>query len=128
VTGAAPRAGMRAGDVVCHRGESTGYSCSQVELTDFAPAGDLCGGACLPTWTTVSGPGCKAGDSGSPVFLGTTAYGILKGGSYRSNGSCAFYFYMSTDFLPAGWRLLTTDPAAAAIVSPPSVLKAAPVP
>nr|WP_163959998.1 hypothetical protein [Sphingomonas insulae] len=108
VTGARGRAGMRAGDVVCHRGERTGYSCSQVELTDFAPAGDLCGGACLPTWTTVAGPVCKSGDSGSPVFLGGTAYGILKGGSYRSDGSCAFYFYMSTDYLPAGWRLLTT--------------------
>lgn len=101
------RAGTRAGDIVCHRGERTGYSCSEVELTDFAPAGDLCGGACLPTWTTVAGPLCKSGDSGSPVFLGDTAYGILKGGSYRADGSCAFYFYMSTDFLPTGWRLLT---------------------
>jgi hypothetical protein len=110
VMGARGRAGMRAGDVVCHRGERTGYSCSQVELTDFAPAGDLCGGACLPTWTTVAGPVCKGGDSGSPVFLGNTAYGILKGGSYRSDGSCAFYFYMSTDYLPTGWRLLTADP------------------
>lgn len=107
VTGARGRAGMRAGDIVCHRGERTGYSCAPVELTDFAPAGDLCGGACLPTWTTAAGPGCKGGDSGSPVFLGTTAYGLLKGGSYRSDGSCAFYFYMSTDFLPPGWRLLT---------------------
>jgi streptogrisin C len=111
VVGARGRAGMRAGDVVCHRGERTGYSCSQVELTDFAPAGDLCGGACLPTWTTVAGPVCKSGDSGSPVFLGDTAYGILKGGSYRPDGSCAFYFYMSTDYLPSGWRLLTADPA-----------------
>lgn len=109
VTGARSRAGTRAGDIVCHRGERTGYSCAAVELTDFAPAGDLCGGACLPTWTTVAGPGCKGGDSGSPVFLGTTAYGLLKGGSYRSDGSCAFYFYMSTDFLPTGWRLLTAS-------------------
>lgn len=109
VSGARPRAGTRAGDVVCHRGERTGYSCSMVELTDFAPAGDLCGGACLPTWTSVAGPACKGGDSGAPVFLGTTAYGILKGGSYRADGSCAFYFYMSTDYLPVGWRLLTAD-------------------
>lgn len=107
VTGSRDRAGTRAGDIVCHRGERTGYSCSQVELTDFAPAGDLCGGACLPTWTTVAGPDCKGGDSGSPVFIGTTALGIVKGGSYRSDGSCAFYFYMSVDYLPTGWRLLT---------------------
>lgn len=109
VTGAQPRAGVRAGDVVCHRGERTGYSCSLIELTDFAPAGDLCGGACLPTWTTVTGPACKGGDSGAPVFLGTTAYGIVKGGSYRADRSCAFYFYMSTDYLPTGWRLLTAS-------------------
>ena len=107
VTGARSAAGTRAGDIVCHRGERTGYSCAAVELTHFAPAGDLCGGACLPTWVTVAGPGCKGGDSGSPVFLGTTAFGLLKGGSYRSDGSCAFYFYMSTDYLPTGWRLLT---------------------
>ena len=104
------RASMRAGDVVCHRGERTGYSCAEVELTDFAPAGDLCGGACLPTWTTVSGPVCKSGDSGSPVFLGNTALGILKGGSYRADGSCAFYFYMSTDYIPSPWRLMTAGP------------------
>jgi streptogrisin C len=121
VKGARNRAGTRAGDVVCHRGERTGYSCSQVDLTDFAPAGDLCGGACLPTWTTVAGPMCKGGDSGSPVFLGSTAYGIMKGGSYRADGSCAFYFYMSIDYLPIGWRLLTderADPADPAAIKP----------
>lgn len=125
VTGAAPRTAMRAGDIVCHRGERTGYSCSAVELTDFAPAGDLCDGNCRPTWTTVAGPMCRGGDSGSPVFLGTTAYGILKGGSYRSDGSCAFYFFMSTDYLPMGWRLLTTDPAPP--VPPPVRMTAAPM-
>ena len=113
-------AGTRAGDVVCHRGERTGYSCSQVELTDFAPAGDLCGGACLPTWVTVAGPTCQSGDSGSPIFVGTTALGILKGGTYRSDGSCAFYFYMSTDYLPAGWRLLLANqsPATSSLATP----------
>ncbi|MEG3087790.1 hypothetical protein [Sphingomonas sp. PB4P5] len=106
VTGQRTRAGTRSGDVVCHRGERTGYSCALVELTDFAPAGDICGGACLPTWVTVAGPTCNSGDSGSPVFSGGTAFGILKGGSYRRDGSCAFYFYMSVDYLPQGWTLL----------------------
>ena len=102
------------GDFVCHRGERTGYSCALVELTDFAPAGDLCGGACTASWVTVAGPHCGGGDSGAPVFADTTAFGIVKGGSYRGDGTCAFYFYMSVDYLPAGWRLLTATPAAPA--------------
>lgn len=106
VTGMRTREQMRAGDFVCHRGERTGYSCAVVELTDFAPAGDLCGGPCLPTWVTVSGPTCKGGDSGSPVFAGTTALGILKGATYRPDGSCAFYFYMAIDYLPQPWSLV----------------------
>ncbi len=113
VTGQRSRDSMRAGDFVCHRGERTGYSCATVQLTDFAPAGDLCGGPCLPTWVTVSGPTCGGGDSGSPVFTGTTALGILKGASYRGDGSCAFYFYMSVDYLPQGWSLLTAPSAQA---------------
>ena len=109
------RAGVRAtraGDFVCHRGERTGYSCSLVELTDFAPAGDLCGGACLPTWVDGGGADLQGRrQRQSRCSSATTAYGILKGGSYRRDGSCAFYFYMSTDYLPSGWRLLTADPA-----------------
>ena len=111
VTGAERRDSTRAGDVVCHRGERTGYSCATVELVDFAPAGDLCGGPCTPTWVTVAGPTCQSGDSGAPVFLGTTAFGIVKGGSYRADGSCVFYFYMTTDYLPDGWRLLLAPSA-----------------
>lgn len=102
----------RAGDFVCHRGESSGYSCAEIELVDFAPAGDLCGGACLPTWVTVAGPNCKGGDSGGPVFSGTTAFGVVKGASYRRDGSCAFYFYMSLDYLPAPWTLLVDNGSA----------------
>ncbi|MDQ1230618.1 hypothetical protein [Sphingomonas sp. SORGH_AS_0879] len=107
VTGSRPRTSTRAGDVVCHRGERTGYSCAEVWMPDFAPAGDLCGGGCTPTWVAVRGPTCRSGDSGGPVFLGGTAFGIVKGGSYRGDGGCAFYYYMSVDFLPNGWVLAT---------------------
>lgn len=119
VTGSRTRDQTRAGDFVCHRGERTGYSCAVVELTDFAPAGDLCGGACLPTWVTVAGPTCKGGDSGSPVFSGTTALGILKGATYRPDGSCAFYFYMSVDYLPQPWSLVLDAAPALPGVQPP---------
>ena len=98
-------ASTRAGDFVCHYGESSGYSCSIVELTDYAPPGDLCGGPCSPTWVTVRGPTCVPGDSGGPVFSGGIAFGIAKGIN-RKGDRCEFYYYMSTDYLPDGWRLL----------------------
>jgi hypothetical protein len=111
------RRSARAGDWTCHRGERSGYSCAEIELTDFAPSGDLCGGACTPTWVTVGGPVCRSGDSGGPVFIGTTALGILKGASYDSSGACNFYYYMSTDFLPEGWTVMR-QPVAAAPLTP----------
>ncbi|MBS0477709.1 MAG: hypothetical protein JSR79_00205 [Proteobacteria bacterium] len=117
VTGQRSRDSTRAGDFVCHRGETTGYSCAIVELTDFAPAGDLCGGPCLPTWVTVAGPTCRGGDSGSPVFIGTTALGIVKGATYRG-GACIFYFYMSADYIPQPWRLVL-GPSTPPVPSPP---------
>jgi len=104
------RARTRAGETVCHRGESSGYSCAEVQLTDFAPPGELCGGPCDTTWVTVAGPSCRGGDSGGPVFVGTTAFGIVKGGNYAADGRCNFYFYMSTDYLPPGWSLLLEEP------------------
>jgi streptogrisin C len=98
-------ASTRAGDFVCHWGESSGYTCAEVELTDYAPPGALCGGPCEPTWVTVPGPGCVAGDSGGPVFSGTTAFGIAKGINRTASGRCNFYYYMSTDYLPSPWQL-----------------------
>lgn len=114
------RESTRAGDFVCHRGERTGYSCAQVAIVDFAPAGDLCGGACLPTWVAVEGPTCKAGDSGAPVFDGTVALGLVKGGTYRRNGECLFYYYMSTDYLPTGWSLTYRPTIARLPPAPPT--------
>ena len=105
------RDSTRAGDFVCHYGESSGYSCAQVELTDYAPPGALCGGPCSPTWVTVRGPGCIAGDSGGPVFSGAVAFGIAKGINRALSGRCNFYYYMSTDYLPQPWRLMTAGDA-----------------
>jgi hypothetical protein len=107
------RASLRAGDYVCHYGETTGYSCAEIDLTDYAPPGDLCGGPCAPMWVTVKGPNCRAGDSGGPIFIGTTAVGIFKGGSGTRTPPCNFYYFMSIDFLPAGWTLMYKDPAPA---------------
>ena len=104
--GARSRLSTRAGEWLCHYGESSGYSCAEVELIHFAPPGQLCGGACAPTWVSVRTNDCRSGDSGGPVFSGDIAFGITKGGSGGRNSRCNFYFYMSTDFLPAPWRLL----------------------
>jgi hypothetical protein len=104
-------ASTRAGDFVCHYGESSGYSCAEVELTDYAPPGALCGGPCSPTWVTVRGPSCIPGDSGGPVFSGTVAFGIAKGINRHLSGPCNFYYYMSTDYLPQPWRLMTASDA-----------------
>lgn len=121
VAGARSRTGTRAGDWVCHWGESSGYSCAEVGLTDFAPPGDLCAGLCEPVWLKVDSTDCMAGDSGGPVFSGSVAYGITKGGS-GLEGECNFYFYMSTDYLPDGWALLRDDvPSPAADAPSPAV-------
>lgn len=108
VTGWLTRPMTRAGDWVCKRGESTGASCAEVELTDFAPPGELCGGLCSASWVTVKGPHCRRGDSGAPVYIGSTALGVLKGGAFLPGNACAFYYYMSVDYLPDGWRLMTS--------------------
>jgi streptogrisin C len=113
-------ASTRAGDFVCHYGESSGYSCATVELTDYAPPGDLCGGPCSPTWVTVQGPSCVPGDSGGPVFSGDVAFGIAKGINRDDAGRCEFYYYMSTDYLPPPWRLLTAGDVSGRRAGPPA--------
>ena len=106
VTSWRPRASIRAGDSLCHWGERSGYSCAEVELTDFSPPGLLCGGVCEPVWVTVRTPDCHGGDSGGPVFSGTVAVGLVKGGNRTRAGRCNFYYFMSVDYLPPPWRLL----------------------
>ena len=109
VTGWVTRPMTRSGDWVCKRGETSGASCAEIELADFAPPGELCGGLCSASWVTVKGPVCSRGDSGAPVFIGTTAVGVLKGGAFVENDGCAFYYYMSLDYLPGEWRVVRTE-------------------
>ena len=97
-------AATRAGDFVCHRGIRTGYSCAEVRFPDYAPPGDLCAGNCPATWVAVAGPKCRGGDSGGPIFMGSVAFGWMKGSS-TENGTCQLYYYMSADYLPAGWTV-----------------------
>jgi hypothetical protein len=104
------RTSVRAGDWLCHWGEKSGYACAEVELTDYAPPGALCAGPCEPLFTTLAGPDCGAGDSGGPIFIGTTAVGIIKGGSKARDGvACNFSYFQSVDYLPPGWRLKLAD-------------------
>lgn len=121
------RDSTRVGDYVCHRGERTGYSCATVEFIDYAPPGDLCAGPCTPTWVAVNGPDCGKGDSGGPVFSGMIAFGLMKGASNSSDDTCRLYYYMSVDYLPAGWRIAyERQPYQAASASIPTVGAASP--
>jgi hypothetical protein len=47
------------------------------------------------------------------VFSGTVAFGIAKGVNRNAAGRCNFYYYMSTDYLPPPWRLLTVGDVSA---------------
>jgi streptogrisin C len=102
------RSATRAGDSACHRGETTGASCSFVDMVNYAPPDSMCGGDCYNTCITVLGPNCRGGDSGGPVYELDLARGLLKGvSSDPTSGTCNFYFYMPLDYLPSGWTLLT---------------------
>jgi hypothetical protein len=113
LTGRRYRSSTAAGNHVCHRGSTTGYSCGYVQLTNYTPTyAGACGTvACSAVWVLVdgdSGTACYSGDSGGPVFASQTAFGLVKGASFSGTalGQCNFFIYMSTDFLPSGWSLL----------------------
>ena len=113
LTGRRLRTSTAVGDTVCHRGKSTGYSCGKVSKTNtILTYANACGTqTCSAVWVTVtgdSGTACYPGDSGGPVFISQTAVGLLKGGPKvgTAPGQCAYFYYMSTDYLPTGWSLL----------------------
>lgn len=113
LTGRRLRSSTAAGDPVCHRGATTGYSCGTVQQTNYAPTyAGACGSvACSAVFVKVAGGAttkCYGGDSGGPVFASQTAFGLLKSAAATgsSAGQCSYFTYMSTDYLPTGWTLL----------------------
>lgn len=104
--------GNQAGDYVCHRGKSTGYSCGTVNNVSYRPGNNICNGACGATWVRISGSSlrCYPGDSGGPFASGRYAYGIYKGQSSSGvgTGSCNYAFYMPIEYaFNLGISLLT---------------------
>jgi len=95
------------GDIVCHRGMTTGYSCGRVFSKMYSPS--VCGDApvCASTWVAVDPSptveptlACAGGDSGGPWFSGTQALGIMHSASSVTEiGLCLRSVYMSTDRL-----------------------------
>lgn len=113
LTGKRLRSSTAAGNQVCHRGVTTGYSCGTVSLTNYQPTyAGACGTqTCSAVWVKVDGDSttaCDQGDSGGPVFASQTAFGLLKATNDSGSGAgqCSFFIYMSTDYLPTGWNLI----------------------
>lgn len=84
------------GQLLCHRGKTTGYSCGLVTSTAYAPPAswNVCGSsACAAKWVRVSGVDLanRRGDSGGPWFSGGYAYGIHTGGLIADTGAWAAY-------------------------------------
>ncbi len=104
LTGQVNRSSQSAGNYVCHRGKTTGYSCGYIDTTSYRPTwANACNGVtCSSTWIKVSGGSleCYPGDSGGPWFNGYNAYGIYKGqsSSGTTSADCNWAVYMAIDY------------------------------
>jgi hypothetical protein len=95
-------ASTRAGDFVCHYGESSGYSCSVVELTDYAPPGDCAAAPALPHGSPFAGrAACRAiaADQCSAVRLRS---GSPRASTERGGAACFIIICRQTIFQRAG--------------------------
>ena len=119
VTGTKTEASTTVGDIVCHYGEKTGYSCGSVYQTNYAPQGNICaGGPCAATYVAVAPPpaantiqlACAGGDSGGPWFNVNQAAGVHFAGSSggTAQGQCLITEYTSVDLVSTlGLSILT---------------------
>lgn len=104
LTGRRLRTSTAAGNAVCHRGLTSGYSCGTVSSITYQPTyAGACPTTCNAVWISVTGPNlaCSGGDSGGAWFNGQTAFGLMKAGSFTGSapGQCSLAIYESTDYL-----------------------------
>lgn len=105
VTGLKNRSDQAAGNYVCHRGKTSGYSCGNIQSTSYKPTyTNACNGVtCSSVWIRVTGASlaCAGGDSGGPWFNSTTAYGTHKAGSSSGTGQgdCSEAIYMAINYI-----------------------------
>jgi len=104
LAGKISRSILQKGELVCHRGKTTGYSCGVIASTSFGLQG--CNEPSCEKWIVVFPPtntepglACAGGDSGGPAFRGAKAVGIMHGGHTQGSsiGQCVGAVYMSTD-------------------------------
>jgi len=104
LTGKRTRTSLHKGEIVCHRGKTTGYSCGMIASTNFGL--QSCNDEYCKKWIVVFPPtntepglACAGGDSGGPVFIASEAVGIITKGHTQGSsiGECVGAVYMSTD-------------------------------
>lgn len=102
ITARRTRAQTVDGEVVCHRGSQTGYSCGTVTTTSIRVKPCFGAPVCERTWILVQGPDlkCHGGDSGGPAFRSTWVFGIVTNGGGDLDGNCVDgMVYMSVDYM-----------------------------
>lgn len=108
VNGFKPGAQQAIGEYVCKVGLTTGYTCGTISDKYFQPIYAVCSPH-TATYLRLTAGGANlvdGGDSGGPVFVGGTAYGLVVCEVFE-NDLC----YMPIDFISAiGVSLVTTDP------------------
>lgn len=68
---------MVQGATVCKYGRTTGYTCGEIQTKFYQPSACISGATATYVYVHRNGVGMfDAGDSGGPVFLNNTAYGI----------------------------------------------------
>jgi len=107
ITATKPRSQQVIGEAVCKYGMTTGYTCGTIKSTTFAPSYVPSVSPTFIIVTSSTTDQSEPGDSGSPWFYGSTAFGIMSG-HFTTNYDA---IYMAIDYSSVlGVSVLTTTP------------------